>query len=60
MQTRKRRYTYEEVVLITMVQPPLPSSSASVNTSLVRDIRPSTNGATNLPIYRWKALSASG
>ena len=60
MQTHKRRYTYEEVVLITMVQPPLPSRRASVNTTLVRDMCPSTYAATNMPHQRWKALGASG
>ena len=49
MQTRKRRYTYKEVELITMVQLPLPPRRASVNTTLVRDMCPSTNGAINLP-----------
>ena len=41
---------YDEVVLITMVQPLLPPRRASVNTTLVRDICSSTNGATNLPL----------
>ena len=50
MQTRKRKYTYEEVVLMTMVQPPLPPRRASVNTTLVRDMCPSTNGVTHLPL----------
>ena len=49
MQTRKRRYTCEEAVLITMDQLPLPPRRASVNTTLVRDMCPSTNGAINLP-----------
>ena len=49
MQTSKRRYICEEVVLITMVQPPLPSRRASVNTTFIRDMCPSTNGATDLP-----------
>ena len=45
-------HIYEVVVLITMVQPPLPPRRASVNTTLVRDMTlcPSTNGATNLPL----------
>ena len=50
MQTRKGRYTYEEVVLIMMVQPLLPPRRASVNTTFIRDIYPFTNGATNLPL----------
>ena len=50
MQTRKRRYTYEEVVLVMMVQPPLPPRHASVNTTLAWDMCPSTNGTTNLPL----------
>ena len=49
MQTRKRRYTCEEAVLITMDQLPLPPGRAIVNTTLVRDMCPSTNGAINLP-----------
>ena len=49
MQTPKRSYAYEEVVVITMVQPPLSPRRASVNTTLVRDMCPSTNGTTNLP-----------
>ena len=49
MQTRKRRYTYEEAALITMDQLPLLPRGASVNTTLVRDMCPSTNGAINLP-----------
>ena len=50
MQTRKRRYTCgEAAVLITMDQLPLPPRCASVNTTLVRDMFPSTNGAINLP-----------
>ena len=44
------RYTYEEVVLITMVQRPLPPRRANVNNVLVRDMCPSTNEATNLPL----------
>ena len=60
MQTRKRKFTYEDVVLITMVQPPLPPRRANSNTALVRDMCPSMNGATNLPLKRWKALGASG
>ena len=47
MQTRKERYTYEEVVLIMMVQLPLAPGRASVKTTLVGDMRPSTSGATN-------------
>ena len=50
MQTRRRRYTCEEAVLITMDQLPLPPRRASVNTTLVRDMCPSTNGAINLPL----------
>ena len=60
MQTRKHRYTCEEAVLITMNQLPLPPRRASVNTTLVRDMCPSTNGAINLSPWRWKALGASG
>ena len=47
MQTCKRRYTYEAVVLMTMVQPPLSPRRPSVNTILVRDVCLSTNGAIN-------------
>ena len=36
-------------MLIRMVQSPLPPRRASVNTTLVRDMSPSTNGTTNLP-----------
>ena len=50
-QTRKRhRYTCGEAVLITMDELPLPPRRASVNTTLVRDVCPLTNGATNLPL----------
>ena len=49
MRIRKRRYTCEEAVLITMDQLPLPPRRASVNTTLVWDMCPSTNGAINLP-----------
>ena len=59
-QTRTRRYTYEEVVLVMMVQPNLPRRRASANTTLVRDMCPSTNEATNLPLLRRKALGALG
>ena len=38
MQTRRRRYTCEEAVLITMDQLPLPPRRARVNTTLVRDM----------------------
>ena len=60
MQTRERRYTCEEAVLITMDQLPLPPRRASVDTTLVRDMCSSTNGVINLPPYRWKALGALG
>ena len=50
MQTRKRKYTYEEVALITMVEPLLPPRRASVNTTLVGDMCSSMNGATNMPL----------
>ena len=60
MQTRKRRYTYEEVVLITMVQPSLPPRRASVNTTLVRGMCPSTSGATNLHFSGGKLWAPRG
>ena len=48
VQTRKRWYTFEEAMLITMDQLPLPPRRARVNTALGRDMYPSTNGAKNL------------
>ena len=60
LQTRKRRYTCEEAVLITMDQLPLPPRRASANTALVRDMCPSTNGATNCHFSGGEALGASG
>ena len=50
MQTHKKMYTSEEAALIMMDQLPLLVMHTSVNTTLVRDMCPSTNGATNLPL----------
>ena len=46
----KCRHTCDEVVLIVMGLLPPPPRRASANTTLVRDMRPSTNGVTNLPV----------
>ena len=43
-------YTCGEAALITIDQLPLPPRRVNVNTTLVRDMCPSTNGATNLPL----------
>ena len=50
MQTHKRRYTCDETVLTTMSHLPLLPRRESANTTLVRDICPSTNGTTKLPL----------
>ena len=58
-QTHKRRYTCGEAALITMDELPLLLWRASVNIALARGVCPMTNGATKLPLQRWKAMSAS-
>lgn len=63
MQSRKRRYTCEEAVLVTIDQPPLPLRRASVNTKLVRGVHPLTNGATNvaaLAVESFRCLGVEG
>ena len=49
-QTNKLGYTCGEGALITMHQLTLPPRRASANPTLVRDMRPPTNGATTLPL----------
>ena len=46
MQTHQRMYTCQEAVLITMDQLLLPPKRARVNSMLVQDMCPATNGAT--------------
>ena len=41
-------------------QLPLPPRRAKVDMTIFRDRCPSMNGATNLPLYRWKGLGGSG
>ena len=48
-QTRTHGYTCLAAALVTTDQLRLPPRRASVNTTLVRDMSPSTNGAINLP-----------
>lgn len=50
LQAHKRRYTCKETVLAKMDQLPLRPRHASVDSTLVRDTCPSTNGVINLPL----------
>ena len=59
-QTRKHRYTCEAAALTTMDQLPLPPRRSSATVALVRNMCPSTSGATNLSLSRRKALGAMG